>query len=57
MTYVTTKELEQKYKLSAMTIWRYRKEGMPFEKLGNGIRFDEEKVHEWLRGKGVANNG
>lgn len=52
MTLLTTKELEQKLKVTAVTIWRWRNEGMPFLKLNNSIRFEEEKILEWLKEKG-----
>ena len=57
MTLLTTKELEKQLKVTAVTIWRWRNDGMPFLKLNNSIRFEEEKVIEWLkqRGKGVDN--
>lgn len=51
-TLITTKQLEQKLSVTAVTIWRWRNEGMPFLKLNNSIRFEEEKVLKWLKDKG-----
>lgn len=52
MDLVTTKELQEKLKVTAVTIWRWRNEGMPFIKLNNSIRFEESRVIEWLKQKG-----
>jgi predicted DNA-binding transcriptional regulator AlpA len=52
MTLLTTRELEHKLKVTAVTIWRWRNEGMPFLKLNNSIRFEEDKVFEWLKQRG-----
>ena len=46
---LTVKELEEKFKLSRSTIYRLRKEGMPYYKVGGSIRFDEDEVREWLK--------
>ena len=46
---LTTEELMAKYKLSRATIDRWRKEGMPFSKIGRAVRFDEDKVQEWIK--------
>lgn len=46
--YITLTELAQVLKLSRSTIDRWRKEGMPFYKVGNGVRFIEEDVHAWI---------
>lgn len=45
---ITIKELESIYSLSRATIDRWRKEGMPFVKVGRGVRFDEEAVRDWI---------
>ena len=46
---LTVKELEEKFKLSRSTIYRLRKEGMPYYKVGGSIRFDEDEVRDWLK--------
>jgi excisionase family DNA binding protein len=51
--YLTEKELMQSLKVSRSTLVRWRKEGMPFEKIGKLIRYNEEKIMDWLEGKGV----
>jgi excisionase family DNA binding protein len=53
MSLLTTKQLEEKLKVTAVTIWRWRKNGMPFLRLHTSIRFEEEKVMAWLKEKGV----
>ncbi len=50
-TYLTEKELCEWLKISRSKAVSLRKEGMPFIKLGKSVRFDKEKVEEWLREK------
>jgi predicted DNA-binding transcriptional regulator AlpA len=52
MNLLTTKDLQEMLKVTAVTIWRWRKEGMPFQKIGNSIRFKEREVIDWLNNKG-----
>ena len=47
--YLTTKDLMNKYQVASATIYRWRQEGMPYMKIGKSVRFDEEKVDEWIR--------
>ena len=47
--YITLKELAQIFKISRATIDRWRKEGMPFYKIGSGVRFLEPEVSEWIK--------
>ena len=47
--YITLMELAKKLKISRATIDRWRKEGMPFYKIGNGVRFIEPEVHSWIK--------
>jgi excisionase family DNA binding protein len=46
---MTTKELCDYLKLSRMTIERYRKAGLPYITIGKNIRFEKDKVLEWLK--------
>lgn len=46
--YLTLKELTNKLKISRSTIDRWRKEGLPFVKIGRGVRFDEVAVMTWI---------
>jgi DNA binding domain, excisionase family len=45
---LTVEELSDILKISRTTIDRWRKEGMPFMKIGRGIRFEFEDVKRWL---------
>ena len=45
---ITMKDLQEKYSLSRATIDRWRKEGMPYMKIGRNVRFNEEKVIIWI---------
>lgn len=47
-TLLTTEDLMVKYKVSRSTIDRWRKEGMPFSKIGRGVRFNEDEVQKWI---------
>jgi predicted DNA-binding transcriptional regulator AlpA len=55
LSLLTTKQLEEKLQVTAVTIWRWRNEGMPFLRLKNSIRFEEEKVLNWLQERGREN--
>ena len=46
--YITLNELAKSLKISRATIYRWRKEGMPYYKIGNGVRFIEAEVNEWI---------
>lgn len=45
---ITSKELQEIYKISRATVDRWRKEGMPCIKVGRGVRFDEDAVMAWI---------
>lgn len=47
--YMTLIELAKNLKISRATIDRWRKEGMPYYKIGNGVRFIETEVAEWIK--------
>ena len=46
---LTKNELAKVLNCSERTIDNWRKEGMPCIKKGNYVRFEEEKVIEWLK--------
>ena len=48
---LTKKEITNHYSVSINTIDRLMKEGLPFTKIGKSVRFDLEKVEEWLNRK------
>lgn len=48
---LTTKELCTIYKVTKTTIENWRREGMPFEKLGKIVRFNQEEVEQWLKNR------
>lgn len=52
---ITTKDLAHKLAVTEVTIWRWRKEGLPFLKLNNSIRFELDKVMNWLQERGAKN--
>lgn len=52
---ITKKELSGKINLSIGTIDRLMKNGLPFYKLERAVRFDYQKVEQWLK-DGVKSN-
>ena len=46
--YITLNELANSLRISRATIDRWRKEGMPYYKIGNGVRFIETEVLQWI---------
>ncbi len=46
---ITLEELSKMLKISRTTIDTWRREGMPFQKIGRGVRFEKEKTLEWIR--------
>ncbi len=46
---VTSEELQHMYKISRSTVDRWRKDGMPYEKIGRGVRFDLDQVKNWIK--------
>ncbi|MCL6558138.1 MAG: helix-turn-helix domain-containing protein [Firmicutes bacterium] len=53
---LTQEELCKWLKISNMTAYRWRKEGMPYIKRGNVVRYDKAKVKEWLERKNGHKN-
>ena len=49
---INTNELAELLGVSAMTISRLRKKGMPAMKLGGSVRFDPAKIKEWMESRG-----
>ena len=48
---LTTIELSQVLNVSRQSIYKWRKDGMPFYKIGKAVRFDLEEIKEWLQTK------
>lgn len=48
---LTREELAKFLKVTERTIDRLRKEGMPWYKVGVNVRFNKEKVLQWLEEK------
>jgi len=46
---ITVQELVDYLKISRTTIDRWRKEGMPFQKVSRGVRFEREVVLKWIK--------
>lgn len=52
---LTTKELSEYLSVSRWTINDWRKAGMPFLKLNRVVRFELDKVMQWLEEEGKRN--
>jgi excisionase family DNA binding protein len=46
---LTQKELAEFLKITEMTLYRWRKEGMPYIKAGKQVRYEKEEVLKWLK--------
>ena len=51
MSYITTKELTERLKVTRQAIYDWRIQGMPNYKFGKLVRFNYEEVIEWLTNK------
>lgn len=47
----TVSELSEKLSVSRQTIYRWRKDGLPYKKIFNSVRFDLSEVEEWVNEK------
>jgi excisionase family DNA binding protein len=47
--FLTLNELADKLRLSRSTIDAWRREGLPYIKMGRSIRFDEIEVMSWIK--------
>ena len=46
---LTTKQSPEKLQVAEITIHKWREKGLPFLKLGRAVRFELEKVMEWIK--------
>jgi excisionase family DNA binding protein len=54
---LTVKDLEKFFKVSRQTIYEWRKQGMPFRKIGRSIRFDMAEVDAWVKSLNQEESG
>jgi len=45
---LTMKEMAELLKVSEPTLINWRKRGMPFRKVGHGVRFEKSKALQWV---------
>jgi len=45
---ISAKELGELLGVSVITLYRKRKEGMPFKQIGGLIRYNEDEVLKWF---------
>lgn len=53
--YLTAEELTDQLQISRALLWRLRKEGFPFYKMGKTVRFRAEDVENWLKNNANPN--
>jgi hypothetical protein len=53
--YLTTKDLEEKYKVSRSTIKKWRDKKMPFYTIDGTIRFKEDEGEQWVKEQNKRN--
>lgn len=46
--YLTVTDLEKMFQVSRQTIYEWRKNGLPFVRIGTRVRFDPEEVKQWV---------
>ena len=46
--YSTTENIMNKYQVKRATVKKWRDEGMPFIRIGRGVRFKEDEVEKWI---------
>ncbi len=49
--FLTIEEVAEMLQVTRTTIYNLKKKGLPFIKLGKNIRFDQEEVVNWIKGK------
>lgn len=49
--YLTEKELCKALRVSRYWVYHLRKRGMPFRKIGRGVRYVKQEVDDWLTAK------
>jgi excisionase family DNA binding protein len=47
--FLSTDDLVAMFKVTRKTIERWRKEGLPFIKIGSTVRFEQKEVIEWVK--------
>jgi len=45
---LTQKELAEYLQVTEVTLWKWRKKGMPYVKAGKSVRYDKDQVMRWL---------
>lgn len=46
---LTIKDIETRFSISRATVDRWRREGMPYQKVGRQVRFEEQEVLKWIK--------
>jgi DNA modification methylase/predicted DNA-binding transcriptional regulator AlpA len=51
---ITERELLEELKISRTTLWRLKKMGMPYIKVGSAYRYDKEEVIQWFKSNKIS---
>lgn len=51
---ITDKEMGEYLRASKMKLWQMRKEGMPYLRVGDSVRYELAVVMDWIKGKEVS---
>lgn len=49
--FLTVEQVAEMLQVKRTTIYNLKKKGLPFIKIGKNIRFDQDDVVKWVRGK------
>jgi len=53
---LTIKELQELLSLSHTTIYKFMKEGLPYFKVGDSLRFKRDDIESWLDAQKIVKN-
>ena len=54
--FLTEQELADRLRLSRSSVWKLRGQGLPFMRVGGGIRYLWSEVEMWLKQRAEAEN-
>ena len=54
--FMTEQELADRLRLSRSSVWKLRGQGLPFMRVGGGIRYLWSEVEMWLKQRAEAEN-
>lgn len=52
--HLTVKDLSELFEVDRATIWKWRKEGLPYYQIGGNVRFKRDEVIKWIETKRIT---